>query len=67
MVSIMHKKTHKVTKDMAFRQAIRELWEDHIIWTRQVIVSEVASLPVLNIAIERLMQNQIDIGLNNIG
>jgi hypothetical protein len=45
-----------------FQAAMRKLWEDHIIWTRQVIVSAVAGLPDLNFAIERLMQNQADIG-----
>jgi hypothetical protein len=57
-----HKKTHEIPKDAAFRQGMRKLWEDHIIWTRQVIVSALASLPDLNFAVERLMQNQADIG-----
>jgi hypothetical protein len=58
----MHKKVTEVSKDTAFRLAMRKLWEDHIIWTRQVIVSAVASLPDLSVAVERLMQNQVDIG-----
>jgi hypothetical protein len=61
MVTFMHRKT-EVSKDEAFRSAMRKLWEDHIIWTRQVIVDAVAGLPDLNLAVERLMQNQVDIG-----
>ena len=49
-------------KRTGFQAAMRKLWEDHIIWTRQVIVSAVAGLPDLNFAIDRLMQNQTDIG-----
>lgn len=53
---------HTTEKQTGFRMAMRKLWEDHIIWTRQVIVSAVAGLPDLNFAIDRLMQNQVDIG-----
>ncbi len=56
------KKTREIAKDTAFRLAMRKLWEDHIIWTRQVIVSAAAGLPDLNPAVDRLMQNQVDIG-----
>ncbi len=62
MASLMHKNVREVSKDAAFRSAMRKLWEDHIIWTRQVIVSAAAGLPDLNLAVERLMQNQVDIG-----
>lgn len=46
----------------AFREAMRELWEDHIVWTRMVIVSAVHDLPDLSVAVERLLRNQDDIG-----
>ena len=49
-------------KAIAFRNTMRQLWEEHIIWTRQVIVSQAAGLPDLDLAIARLMQNQVDIG-----
>jgi len=62
MVTLMHEKVHEVSKDAAFRAAMRKLWEDHIVWTRQVIVSALAGLPDLNFAVDRLMQNQVDIG-----
>jgi hypothetical protein len=62
MVTFMHMKAREVSRDTAFRLAMRKLWEDHVIWTRQVIVSAAAGLPDLTFAVERLMQNQVDIG-----
>ena len=41
---------------------MRKLWEDHVIWTRQVIVSLFADLPDTSFAVDRLLQNQVDIG-----
>ena len=46
----------------AFHDGIRQLWEDHIVWTRQFIVSAVADLPDLSVATDRLLRNQDDIG-----
>src|SRR4051794_38895285 len=52
-----------------FHDAMRKLWEDHISWTRNVIISfEVnvsdssATLPDLGATLDRLFQNQVDIG-----
>ena len=61
-MDFMHKKVHEVSKEDAFRMAMRKLWEDHITWTRLVIVSAAASLPDLTFAVDRLMKNQEDIG-----
>ena len=54
---------------VAFHDNMRKLWEDHITWTRNVIISfEVNDpdpndvLPDLNAALGRLLQNQADIG-----
>src|ERR1043166_1935584 len=44
------------------RSAMRKLWEDHIIWTRNVICNLVVNLPGKDDALKRLMQNQEDIG-----
>ena len=44
------------------RVDMRKLWEDHITWTRQWIVSFAANLPDQDAAAGRLMQNQEDIG-----
>jgi hypothetical protein len=49
-------------KQFAFREAMRKLWEDHIVWTRQFVVSAVADLPDKAAATERLLRNQADIG-----
>lgn len=49
----------------AFRDVMRQLWEDHITWTRLVIVSKVTlpdDLPDLSVTVDRLLQNQVDIG-----
>ena len=45
-----------------FRNQMRKLWEDHIVWTRQFIVSAVADLPDTNAAAGRLLANQDHIG-----
>lgn len=49
-------------KEDELRQAMRKLWEDHITWTRLVIVSTAAGLPDLDATTQRLLQNQVDIG-----
>ncbi len=49
-------------KVLAFHDAMRQLWEDHITWTRMFIVSAVADLPDTGFAAGRLLQNQADIG-----
>ncbi len=58
-----------VSLRMAFHDAMRKLWEDHIIWTRQVIVDVFATtppspgLPDLPFAVDRLLNvNQTEIG-----
>ena len=50
----------------AFHDAMRKLWEDHITWTRLVIVGFLAdpdaTLPDLQSSVDRVLQNQADIG-----
>ena|SRR5687768_14090185 len=41
---------------------MRKLWEDHIIWTRNVIFNFIDDLPGTTEAVNRLLQNQVDIG-----
>jgi hypothetical protein len=41
---------------------MRKLWEDHVVWTRMVIVSAIAGSPDLAAATQRLLSNQDDIG-----
>lgn len=41
---------------------MRRLWTDHVVWTRQFIVSTLAGLPDAPAALARLMHNQDEIG-----
>lgn len=50
------------TKAAAFGASMAKLWEDHIVWTRMVIVDFAAGLPDLKAAETRLLRNQADIG-----
>jgi hypothetical protein len=48
-----------------FHDAMRQLWEDHIVWTRQFIVSaatESDNLADIGPTTDRLLANQTDIG-----
>ena len=47
---------------LAFQQAVRKLWEDHVTWTRVYIIAALAGLPEGDTAAQRLLQNQADIG-----
>jgi len=40
----------------------RKLWIDHVSWTRNFIVSDLASLPDKDVVLQRLLKNQDDIG-----
>jgi hypothetical protein len=44
------------------RVDMRQLWEDHVTWTRVVIISAAADLPDFPTAVGRLLKNQEDIG-----
>jgi hypothetical protein len=44
------------------KTAMRKLWEDHIAYTRNVIISMLAGLPDQQAVTERLLRNQDDIG-----
>jgi hypothetical protein len=52
----------KTTSRIAFHDAMRRLWEDHITWTRLAIVSFAGGLPDLTATEQRLLRNQQDIG-----
>ena len=55
-------KEFKKTTSCDLKSAMRKLWEDHIIWTRNVIFNIIDDLPGTTEAVNRLLQNQVDIG-----
>ena len=50
------------TNRAAFNDGMRKLWEDHIVWTREFIVSFAADGADLSAVTDRLLRNQDDIG-----
>jgi len=56
--------TKTVTKNSIndTKMAMRKLWEDHIVWTRNYIISALASLQDIDAVTNRLLKNQDDIG-----
>ena len=50
------------SKSEQLRNAMHKLWEDHIVWTRNVILNIIDDLPGTEQAVNRLLQNQDDIG-----
>jgi hypothetical protein len=62
-VDAHHAQSHAVTaRQLAFHDAMRKLWEDHVTWTRLAIVSYISDLPDLQATEARLLKNQVDIG-----
>jgi hypothetical protein len=47
---------------LSLRLAMRRLWSDHVIWTREYIVGAIAERPDAEQAAGRLLKNQDDIG-----
>jgi uncharacterized protein YukE len=47
---------------IAFHDAMRKLWEDHVTWTRLAIVTFAADYDGFDATAVRLLQNQADIG-----
>jgi hypothetical protein len=41
---------------------MRQLWQDHVVWTRLFIISAASGLPDQEVTTQRLLQNQTDIG-----
>ena len=50
------------SKSEQLRMAMHKLWEDHIVWTRNVILNIMDDLPGTDQAVNRLLKNQDDIG-----
>jgi hypothetical protein len=51
-----------VTSDYELRNDMRQLWEDHVFWTRSYLIAAIGGLPGADQARDRLLQNQVDIG-----
>jgi hypothetical protein len=49
-------------KELALRNEMRVLWEDHVTWTRLAVISLVAGTPDTQATVGRLLKNQADIG-----
>ncbi|HTD84835.1 MAG TPA: hypothetical protein VK648_13690 [Gemmatimonadaceae bacterium] len=54
--------SQSATSRQAFHDRMRELWSDHIVYTRSFIVSASAALPDTAEALQRLLRNQDEIG-----
>jgi hypothetical protein len=54
--------TAKMTPAVELKMAMRKLWEDHITYTRNYIISALADLADTDSVAKRLLQNQDDIG-----
>jgi hypothetical protein len=50
------------TAAVSLKLALRRLWSDHVIWTREYVVAAVAGTPDASVAAGRLLKNQEDIG-----
>jgi len=58
----VHRQAAVSNKELALRNDMRRLWEDHVTWTRLAIISLTTDSPDTNASVARLLRNQTDIG-----
>ena len=51
-----------ITTQFELKTGMRELWTDHVTWTRVFLMDAIADLPDTPFSTERLLQNQDDLG-----
>ena len=61
-VAVAAASASKADRKEDLKVAMRKLWEDHITYTRNYIISALADLPDADAVAKRLLQNQDDIG-----
>lgn len=49
-------------QELALRQNMRQLWEDHVTWTRLAVISLTTDAEDTNATVGRLLKNQTDLG-----
>ena len=59
---VAHSQTTLTSKEVALREGMRQLWEDHIVWTRLAIISLTTGSPDTEATVGRLLKNQTDLG-----
>ncbi len=62
MGNMSDKHLFKTSSADELRTNLRVLWQDHVIYTRNVILNIMDGLPGTDEAVARLLQNQVDIG-----
>jgi hypothetical protein len=60
--AVAHSPTTLTRKEVALREGMRQLWEDHIVWTRLAIISLTTGSPDTEATVGRLLENQTDLG-----
>jgi hypothetical protein len=60
--AVAHSRATVTRKEVALREGMRQLWEDHIVWTRLAIISLTTGSPDTEATVGRLLKNQTDLG-----